>query len=146
MGYERLPGDAWIEQDVDILVPAALEHQIHMDNVDRISKRVKIIAEAANGPTDLDVDPILNQRGILVLPDILANAGGVVCSYFEQVQSNMNYYWSKDEVLGKLDSHLTSAYMDVSSFARRNKLPMRDAVNIVAVEQVAKACQERGWV
>jgi glutamate dehydrogenase len=146
MGCECLPGDAWIEQDVDILVPAAMENQIRPDNVEKISRRVKILAEAANGPTDLDVDPILNERGIHIIPDILANAGGVVCSYFEQVQSNMNYYWSKDEVLGKLDAHLTSAYYDVSSFARKNNLPMRDAAYMVAIDRVARACQERGWV
>ncbi len=146
MGCEVLPGEAWIEQDVDILVPAAMENQIRPDNVEKISRRVKILAEAANGPTDLDVDPVLNEREIRIIPDILANAGGVVCSYFEQVQSNMNYYWSKDEVLGKLDSHLTSAYYDVSSFARKNNLPMRDAAYMVAIDRVARACQERGWI
>ena len=146
MGCEVLPGDSWIEQDVDILVPAAMENQIRPDNVDNISRRVKILAEAANGPTDLSVDSRLNERDIRIIPDILANAGGVVCSYFEQVQSNMNYYWSKDEVLGKLDSHLTSAYYDVSSFARKNAVPMRDAAYMVAIDRVARACQERGWV
>jgi glutamate dehydrogenase len=146
MGYERLPGEAWIEQPVDILVPAALENQIRSDNVDKINHKVKIIAEAANGPTDPDVDPILNQRGIMVIPDILANAGGVVCSYFEQVQSNMNYFWSKDEVFSKLDAHLTSAYVDISNYALSNHLPMRDAVYNIAVDRVARACQERGWV
>jgi glutamate dehydrogenase (NAD(P)+) len=146
MGYERLPGEAWIEQPVDILVPAALENQIRSDNVEKINRKVKIIAEAANGPTDPDVDPILNQRGIMVIPDILANAGGVVCSYFEQVQSNMNYFWNKDEVLSKLDSHLTSAYIDISNYALNNHLPMRDAVYNIAVDRVARACQERGWV
>ncbi|MEI8131182.1 MAG: Glu/Leu/Phe/Val dehydrogenase, partial [Leptolinea sp.] len=146
IGCECLPGDAWIEQNVDILIPAAMENQIRLDNVEKISKQVKILAEAANGPTDPDVDPILNQRGIKVIPDILANAGGVVCSYFEQVQSNMNYYWSKDEVLGKLDAHLTSAYFDVSAFAHKNNLPLRDAVYMVAIDRVARACQDRGWV
>jgi glutamate dehydrogenase len=146
LGYECLPGDAWIDQHVDILVPAALENQIRMDNVERISPQVKIIAEAANGPTDPDVDPILNQRGIIVIPDILANAGGVICSYFEQVQSNMNYFWNKDEVLGKLDSHMTSAYFDISNYARSNNLPIRDAAYMVAVDRVARACQERGWI
>ena len=146
MGCERLPGDAWIEQNVDILVPAAVENQIRVDNIDRVNQRVKIIAEAANGPTDPDVDPQINQRGILLIPDILANAGGVVCSYFEQVQSNMNYFWSKDEVLSKVDSYLTSAYMDVSDFARKNQMPMRDAVYMIAVERVARACQERSWI
>jgi glutamate dehydrogenase (NAD(P)+) len=146
MGCECLPGEAWLEQDVDILVPAAMENQIRPDNVERIHHKVKILAEAANGPTDLDVDTYLNGREIRIIPDILANAGGVVCSYFEQVQSNMNYYWSKDEVLGKLDSHLTSAYVDVSTFARKNNIPMRDAAYMVAIDRVARACQDRGWV
>jgi glutamate dehydrogenase len=146
MGCECLPGEAWLEQDVDILVPAAMENQIRPDNVEKIHHKVKILAEAANGPTDLEVDSYLNGREIRIIPDILANAGGVVCSYFEQVQSNMNYYWSKDEVLGKLDSHLTSAYMDVSTFARKNNIPMRDAAYMVAIDRVARACQDRGWV
>ena len=146
MGYECLPGEAWIEQDVDILVPAALENQIRLDNVESISRQVKIIAEAANGPTNPDVDPILNQRGIIVIPDILANAGGVICSYFEQVQSNMNYFWSKDEVLGKLDSLITSAYIDVGDFARKNHMSLRDTVYMLAVDRVARACHERGWI
>jgi glutamate dehydrogenase (NAD(P)+) len=146
LGYECLPGEAWIEQNVDILVPAALENQIRLDNVERIQRGVKIIAEAANGPTNPDVDPILNQRGILVIPDILANAGGVICSYFEQVQSNMNYFWSKDEVLGKLDALITSAYIDAGNFARKNKLSMRDTVYMLAVDRVARACHERGWI
>lgn len=146
LGYEVLPGEAWIEQEVDILVPAALENQIRPDNVEKINRQVKIVAEAANGPTNPDADATLTRRDILVIPDILANAGGVICSYFEQVQSNMNYFWSKDEVLGKLDSIMTSAYFDVSEFARTNNLPMRDASSFVAVERVVRACNERGWV
>jgi glutamate dehydrogenase len=146
LGYECLPGDAWIEQDVDILVPAALENQIRMDNIARISPRVKIIAEAANGPTNPDVDPELSSRGILIIPDILANSGGVICSYFEQVQSNMNYFWSKDEVLSKLDSLMTSAYMDVVNFSRKNKQSTRDSVYMLAVDRVARACLDRGLI
>jgi glutamate dehydrogenase len=146
LGYECLPGEAWIEQEVDLLVPAALENQIRPDNVDRISSRVKIIAEAANGPTNPEVDPVLTQRGLTVIPDILANAGGVICSYFEQVQGNMNYFWPKDEVLGKLDSIITNAYLDVSTFAQKNQLTLRDASYMLAIDRVARACQERGWI
>lgn len=146
LGYERLPGDAWLEQDVDILVPAALENQIRPDNAGRISRRVKVIAEGANGPTDPEVDPLLNERGILVIPDILCNAGGVIVSYFEQVQSSMNYFWSKDEVLSKLDAHMTAAYMDASSFARKNRYSLRDTAYILAIDRVARASQERGWI
>jgi len=146
LGYERLRGEAWIEQDVNILVPAAIENQITLENVDKISAGVKIIAEGANGPTNPQVDPILNSRGIFVIPDLLANAGGVISSYFEQVQSNSNYYWKKDEVLGKLDVHLTSAFLDLSDFAQKNSLPLRDSAYLIAVDRVARACQERGWV
>jgi glutamate dehydrogenase len=145
-GYERLPGETWIEQEVDILVPAALENQITSENVQSISRRVKILAEGANSPTTPDADTTLNERGVLVIPDLLANAGGFICSYFEEVQGNMNYYWRRDEVLGKLDVQMTSSYLDVREFAKKNKLPMRDAAYLIAVDRVARACQERGWV
>jgi len=145
-GYEVLPGDAWIEQDVEILIPSALEHQITEKNVDKISKSVKIIAEGANGPTTPEADKVIHKRGIFMIPDLLANAGGVTCSYFEQVQSNMNYYWEKDEVLGKLDTKMTSAFNAVSDLAKKKKLYMRDAAYVIAVGRVAQACKDRGWV
>jgi glutamate dehydrogenase len=145
-GYECLPGDDWLAQDVDILVPAALENQIRQDNVNYIGNRVKIIVEAANGPTDLDIDPFLNDRGIMVIPDILANSGGVICSYFEQVQGNMNYFWPKEEVLSKIDSQITSAYFDVSNFARSYQVSLRDASYMLAIDRVARACHERNWI
>jgi len=146
LGYEVLPGDAWIEQDVDILLPSAIENQITGENVDKISKRVKIIAEGANGPTTPDADKVIHERGIFMIPDFLANAGGVTCSYFEQVQSNMNYFWEKDEVLGKLDVKMTAAYLAVSELARKRKLYMRDAAYVISVSRVAQACKDRGWV
>jgi glutamate dehydrogenase len=146
LGYDVLPGDAWLEQEVDILIPAALENQISGENVDRISPKVRIIAEGANGPTTPEADARIRERGILLIPDFLANAGGVTCSYFEQVQSNMNYFWEKDEVLGKLDVKMTSAYFAVSDLACREKLYMRDAAYAIAVGRVAKACHDRGWV
>jgi len=146
LGYEQLPDEAWIEQDVDILFPCALENSITGDNAARISKRVKIVAEGANGPTTPEADHVLRERGIFVIPDFLANAGGVTCSYLEQVQSNMNYYWEKDEVLGKLDVMMTSAFIGVSDMARRRKLYMRDAAYMIAIGRVAQACKDRGWV
>jgi glutamate dehydrogenase len=146
LGYELLPGDAWIEQDADILVPAAMENQITGDTVGRIAPRVRIIAEGANGPTTPEADAVIRERGILLIPDFLANAGGVTCSYFEQVQSNMNYFWEKDEVLGKLDMKMTSAYFAVSELACREKLYMRDAAYAIAIGRVAQACRDRGWV
>ena len=146
IGFELLPGEAWMEQDVDLLVPAALENQITADNAGNISQKTKIIAEGANGPTTPAADNIIKEREILVIPDFLANAGGVTCSYFEQVQSNANYYWSKEETLGKLDQKMTNAYVDISKFSKSNKLFMRDAAYMISVDRVAKACKARGWV
>lgn len=146
LGYEVLSGDAWIEQDVDILVPAALENEINKDSVKKIGARVKIIAEGANGPTTPEADQVIKEKGIFVIPDFLANAGGVTCSYFEQVQCNMNYYWSKDEVLGKLDSKMTSAFIAVSEMAKERDLYMRDAAYVIAIDRVNLACKNRGWV
>ena len=146
LGYEVLPGDAWIEQEVDILIPAALENQITADNVERVSSRVKIVAEGANGPTTPEADLALREREVFVLPDLLANAGGVTTSYFEQVQSNMNYYWPKDEVLGKLDLRMTNAFMAVYELARKKKLPMRQAAYVIAIDRVVEACRDRGWI
>jgi glutamate dehydrogenase len=146
LGYEILPGRAWLEQDVDVLVPAALENQITAENVGVVSQRVRVVAEGANGPTRPEAEQELIARGVLVIPDLLAGAGGVTCSYFEQVQSNMNYFWERDEVLGKLDVKMTSAYIAVSDLARKRSLPMRDAAYIIAVSRVAGACKARGWL
>lgn len=146
LGYDILPGDAWISQDVDILIPAALENQITEETAAKISPKVKIIGEGANGPTTPEADEILAAKNIFLIPDFLANAGGVTCSYFEQVQSNMNYYWPKDEVLGKLDIKMTSAFQAVFEIAERHKIFMRDAAYMIAIDRVAQACKERGWV
>jgi glutamate dehydrogenase (NAD(P)+) len=89
---------------------------------------------------------VIEERGIFMIPDFLANAGGVTCSYFEQVQSNMNYFWEKDEVLGKLDIKMTSAFQAVSELARKRKIYMRDAAYVIAVDRVAHACRDRGWL
>ena len=145
-GYEVLHGDAWLEQEVDILLPAALENQITGANAHLISARVRIVAEGANGPTTLEADEILSRRGIMVIPDVLANAGGVTCSYFEQVQSNMNYFWERDEVLEKLDRKMTTAFHSVLAESRKSGVRMRDAAYLIAVRRVAEASRERGWV
>lgn len=146
LGYEVLPGDAWLEQEVDILIPAALENAINLTNVHNIHKRVKILAEGSNGPTTPEAGVKIDARKIFTIPDLLANVGGVTCSYFEQVQSNMNYFWEKDEVLSKLDIKLTSAFIAVSDFAKTNHVGMRDAAYLIAVNRVAQACKDRGWV
>jgi glutamate dehydrogenase (NAD(P)+) len=146
LGYEQLPADAWLEQEVDILMPCALENQITDDNVHKISKKVKIVAEGANGPTTPEADKYLESKGIYNLPDFLANAGGVTCSYFEQVQSNMNYFWAKDEVLTRLDEKMTAAYHAVNELSKKRKLYMRDAAYVIAISRVAEACKDRGWI
>lgn len=146
LGYEVLPGNAWIEQDVDIIVPAAMENQITIQNVHKISKQVKVIIEAANGPTTPDADNVINERNIFLVPDFLSNAGGVTCSYFEQVQSNQNYYWEKDEVLDKLNTKMTSAFNAVYDLAQSKSLRMRDAAYVIAINRVARAVKSRGWV
>ena len=144
--YERLAADAWIEQDVDILLPCAIENQVNAETVKKIKPKVRIVAEGANGPTTPDADTVLKSRGIFVIPDFLANAGGVTCSYFEQVQCNMNYFWTKEEVLTRLDEKMTAAFKGVSELARTRKLFMRDAAYVIAVSRVANACKDRGWV
>jgi len=146
LGYQLLPGDAWIEQPVQVLMPSAIENQITPDTVGRIQPSVMVIAEGANGPTTTEADRVLKDRGIYVIPDFLANAGGVTCSYFEQVQSNMNYFWEKDEVLGKLDVKMTAAYHAVHELAKKRDLYMRDAAYVIAINRVAQACRDRGWV
>jgi len=145
-GYEILPGDAWIEQEADVLVPAALENQITAANVGKIHKRVRLIAEGANGPTTPEADAEIHKRGIFMIPDFLCNAGGVTCSYFEQVQCNMNYFWTREEVLAKLDEKMTAGFKAVSEMARKKNIYMRDAAYLIAVSRVAEASHRRGWV
>ena len=107
---------------------------------------MKIICEAANGPTTPDCDALIQERGITLLPDFLCNAGGVTCSYFEQVQCNMNYFWDKSEVLEKLEYTMTKAFRDVYRLSVDKNLYMRDAAYIIAVNRVANAVKLRGWI
>lgn len=145
-GYEILDGDAWLSQDVDILVPAALENQINAKTVNLISDKVRFIAEGANGPTTPEADAVIKTKDIWVIPDFLCNAGGVTCSYFEQVQNNLNYYWTKEEVMEKLDLKMTQAYHAVADLANSKNLYMRDAAYLISIQRVAEACKLRGWV
>lgn len=146
LGYDVLGGDAWLEQDVDILMPCALENQITGENVKNIKSKVKIVGEGANGPTTPEADIYLEEKGIYVIPDFLANAGGVTCSYFEQVQSNMNYFWEKDEVLDRVDKKMTAAFHAVNDLAKKKKIFMRDAAYVISISRVAQACTDRGWI
>ena len=145
LGYNILPGDDWIKQEVDILIPCALENQLTGETVVNIKPGVKLIAEGANGPTTPEADEVLREKGIMVIPDFLANAGGVVCSYFEQVQCNTNYFWPRDEVLGKLDTKMTDAFHSVYDLVKRKKIYMREAAYMIAISRVAEACRLRGW-
>ena len=89
---------------------------------------------------------VLDKKGVVVIPDFLANAGGVVCSYFEQVQCNQNYYWRKEEVLGKLDNQMTDAFYKVWDLAKRKNIRIRDAAYMIAISRVVEACKLRGWI
>ena len=147
LGYEVLPGDAWLSEDVDILIPAALENQITPDVFPKISKKVKFICEGANGPTTPDCDELIHRNGIFMIPDFLCNAGGVTCSYLEQVQCSMNYFWSREEALDKLDRAMSGAFRAVYNLSKeRGGIYMRDAAYIIAVKRVADAVKLRGWV
>jgi len=145
-GYQVEDGDKWIETEGDVLIPAALEGQINGDTVKKISKSIKLIAEGANGPTTPEADEYLKKSNIFDIPDFLCNAGGVTCSYFEQVQNDMNFYWSKDEVLQRLDEKMTSAFHSVFDRSEREKVYMRDAAYMVAIDRVVKAMELRGWL
>ncbi len=145
-GYTVEDGDAWISKKVDVLIPAALEGQVNGESVKKIADGVKILAEAANGPTTPEADAVIEQKGIFVIPDFLCNAGGVTCSYFEGVQNDQNFYWSKEEVLQKLDHSMTTAFKAVLDMALSHKVYTRDAAYMVAIAKVVKAMELRGWI
>lgn len=145
-GYEIEDGMAWISKDVDVLIPAALEGQINGETVNHISKSVKILAEAANGPTTPEADQVLIQNNVFVIPDFLCNAGGVTVSYFEGVQNDQNFYWSLEEVRQRLDQKMTSAFDSVLQMSLDKKVYMRDAAYMVAIDKVVKAMKLRGWI
>jgi glutamate dehydrogenase (NAD(P)+) len=145
-GYMVEPGEAWISKPVDVLIPAALEGSVTEENVPFIHERVRLIAEGANGPTTLEADTALKERDIFLIPDILCNAGGVIVSYFEGVQNNMNYYWDREEVLERLDEKITHAFNEVVNLAEAEKYYCRDAAYILAIHRVLEAMQIRGWM
>lgn len=145
-GYVIEHADAWISKDVDVLIPAALEGQINAETVHKISGQVKILAEGANGPTTPEADAVLKTRDIFIIPDFLCNSGGVTVSYFESVQNDMNFYWTREEVLEKLDTKMTQAFESVLEMAEKEKVCMRDAAYMVSIARVVKAMQLRGWI
>lgn len=143
-GYGKdFTNEELLELEVDVLAPCALENQITSENADRI--KAKVITEGANGPTTPEADEILYKKGIVVIPDILANAGGVVVSYFEWVQNLQGYYWSFDEVQKKEDTVLSNAFEDVWSIADEFKVDLRNAAYMSSIRRIEKAMKFRGW-
>lgn len=145
-GYTLEEGDAWISKEADVLIPGALEGQVNGESIKKINSRVKIIAEGANGPTTPEADEFIQAHNIFDIPDFLCNAGGVTCSYFEGVQNDMNFYWTKHEVLEKLDTKMTQAFNSVLEMSVKEKVYMRDAAYMVAIARVVKAMELRGWI
>lgn len=133
-----------LELDCDILVPAAISNQITAENAHNI--KASIIVEAANGPTTLEATRILTEREILLVPDVLASAGGVTVSYFEWVQNNQGYYWTEEEVNEKLRKNLVQAFNNVYNTAEQRKVNMRLAAYITGIRKMAEASHFRGWV
>ena len=139
---DRVTNQELLELECDVLIPAALGNQITAVNADRI--RAKIIAEGANGPTTPEADQILQTRGITVIPDILANAGGVTVSYFEWVQGLMEFFWSEDEVRQRLNRIMTQAFESTWNMAQKEQVDLRTAAYMLAVARVAEAGTLRG--
>jgi glutamate dehydrogenase (NAD(P)+) len=141
-GGEPISSEELLELDVDILVPAALENQITASNAKRV--QAKIVVEGANGPTTPAADRILYDKGIFMVPDVLANAGGVIVSYFEWVQDLQNFFWAENEVNNRMEQIMLRAYNDVVDVARRDKIDMRTAAYVIGVKRVADATTLRG--
>jgi len=141
-GGEPVTNEELLELDCDVLIPAAIEGQLTDENAERV--KASVIAEAANGPTTPEADEVFHDRGILVVPDILANAGGVTVSYFEWVQALQAFYWSEDEVNDRLRKIMEKSYVDVLNLAEERKVPMRTAATILGVGRVADAHVTRG--
>ena len=145
-GYIVEDGEAWITKEADVLIPAAIEGHVNAETVQKMSSRVKVVAEGANGPCTIEADEFFKENKIFNIPDFLCNAGGVTTSYFEQVQNDMNYYWTQDAVLGRLDTKMTLAFNAVLKTSKEKDVYMRDAAYMVSILRVVKAMELRGWL
>jgi glutamate dehydrogenase (NAD(P)+) len=143
-GAEVISPDDLLAIECDVLIPAALGGMIHEGNADRI--KTKMIIEGANSPTTPHADQILHANGVHVIPDVMANAGGVVCSYFEWVQNLQHFRWSEREVNDKLGGIMRRAYRDVSARAKEERISLREAAYLVGIERVVEASRTRGYV
>jgi glutamate dehydrogenase/leucine dehydrogenase len=141
-GSKKISTEELLTTKCDILVPAALENQITAKIAQKL--QCKIIAEAANGPTLPEADPIIYKKKILIIPDILANSGGVCISYLEWVQNNMGYYWTFDEVANKMEANITKGFKDAYTMSKKHKIDMRKATMALAVERVVEAFNQKG--
>lgn len=141
-GSKKITTEELLTTKCDVLVPGALENQINA----KVAKNLKckIIAEAANGPTLPESDPIIHDKKILVIPDILANSGGVCISYLEWVQNNMGYYWTFDEVANKMEANITKGFRDAYALSKKHKIDMRKATMVLAIERVLEAFNQKG--
>jgi glutamate dehydrogenase (NAD(P)+) len=141
-GSDRLTNEELLALDVDVLIPAALADSITAHTAPSI--KAKIVVEGANAPTTPEGDHILNDKGILVVPDILANAGGVIVSYFEWVQDKQNYFWNADEVRSNLESLMMKSIREVESLSHEKKSTWRESAHMLGVSRVAEAHKLRG--
>jgi len=143
-GADEISNEELLALECDILIPAAIEHALTHSNSDAVA--AKVIVELANGPITPAADQVFRDKGIVVIPDILANAGGVTVSYLEQVQNAHNYYWPISQVHKQLDQRMSTAFQSLWDLSQQRKISVRDAAYQISVERVAKACEIRGWV